>query len=64
MYMTFDVIEPVLIIGLGGVGSKLAMNVKKSLNADCICISNDKKDLKMETDMKNMIKIINEFVPK
>jgi cell division protein FtsZ len=45
MYMTFDVTEPVLIIGLGGVGSKLATNVKESIGADCIQISNDRKDL-------------------
>ena len=31
--MTFEVVEPVLVIGLGGVGSKLAMDVKKSLNS-------------------------------
>ena len=43
--MTFDVIEPVLIIGLGGVGSRLATEMKESINADCIRISNDKKDL-------------------
>ena len=45
MYMTFDVIEPVLIIGLGGVGSKLVTDMKESIDADCIRISNDRKDL-------------------
>jgi cell division protein FtsZ len=45
MYMTFDVIEPVLIIGLGGVGSKLVTDMKESIGADCIRISNDRKDL-------------------
>jgi cell division protein FtsZ len=45
MYMTFDLVEPVLIIGLGGVGSKLATNVKETIGADCIQISNDRKDL-------------------
>ena len=45
MYMTFDVVEPVLMIGLGGVGSKLAIDMKESIDADCMRISNDKKDL-------------------
>ena len=43
--MTFEVIEPVLVVGLGGVGSRLATDVKECVNADCIRISNDKKDL-------------------
>ena len=45
MYMTFDIIEPVLIIGLGGVGSRLATDMSKSIGADSIQISNDRKDL-------------------
>ena len=56
--MTFEVIEPVLVIGLGGVGSKLAMDVKKSLNADCICISNDKKDLSIDNSIEISTKSI------
>jgi cell division protein FtsZ len=43
--MTFDIIEPVLIIGLGGVGSRLATDMSKSIGADSIQISNDRKDL-------------------
>ena len=43
--MSFQVKEPVLVIGLGGVGSKLAIKAKDSLNAECLLISNDKKDL-------------------
>ena len=43
--MTFDIIEPVLVIGLGGVGSKLATDMSKSIHADSIQISNDSKDL-------------------
>jgi len=43
--MSFQVKEPVLVIGLGGVGSKLAIEAKNSLNSDCLVISNDKKDL-------------------
>ena len=41
--MTFEVIEPVLMIGLGGAGSRLTMEIKESLNADFLLISNDKK---------------------
>ena len=43
--MTFDLVEPVLVIGLGGAGSRLATGMKESLNADCLRISNDRKDL-------------------
>jgi cell division protein FtsZ len=43
--MSFQVKEPVLVIGLGGVGSKLAIEAKNSLNSDCLIISNDKKDV-------------------
>ena len=56
--MTFEVVEPVLVIGLGGVGSKLAMDVKKSLNADCMCISNDKKDLSIDNSIEISTKSI------
>ena len=43
--MTVDLVEPVLVIGLGGAGSRLATGMKESLNADCLRISNDRKDL-------------------
>jgi cell division protein FtsZ len=43
--MSFQVKEPVLVIGLGGVGSKLATEAKNSLNSDCLIISNDQKDV-------------------
>jgi cell division protein FtsZ len=46
--MSFQVKEPVLVIGLGGVGSKLAIDAKNSLNSDCLVISNDKNDLSSE----------------
>ena len=36
--------EPILVIGMGGVGSKLAIKAKNSLNSDYLLISNDKKD--------------------
>ena len=43
--MSFQVKEPILIIGLGGVGSKLALQAKNAVNSDCLVISNDQKDL-------------------
>jgi cell division protein FtsZ len=46
--MSFQVKEPILIIGLGGAGSKLASEAKKSLNSDCLVISNDEKDCTSE----------------
>ncbi len=47
--MSFQVKEPILVIGIGGVGSKLALQAKDSLNSDCMVISNDKKDLTQES---------------
>ncbi len=46
--MSFQVKESVLVIGLGGVGSKLAVEAKNSLNSDCLLISNNGKDLPSE----------------
>jgi len=46
--MSFQVKEPILVIGLGGVGSKLAVEAKKILNSDCLVISNDKNDFSSE----------------
>ena len=40
--------EPVLVIGLGGIGSKLAVEAKDSINSDCLLISNDAKDFSSE----------------
>jgi cell division protein FtsZ len=48
--MTFQVKEPILIIGLGGAGSKLAIQAKDTLNSDCLIISNDQKDLPSGND--------------
>tara|TARA_B100000029_G_scaffold251857_1_gene248801 strand:+ start:1334 stop:2275 length:942 start_codon:yes stop_codon:yes gene_type:complete len=50
--MTFQLTEPVLIIGLGGVGVNLAENAKKSLNSDCLLISYDQNDLTEENSIK------------
>jgi len=48
--MSFQVKEPILVIGLGGVGSKLANEAKNVLNSDCLIISNDSKDIASENE--------------
>ena len=46
--MSVELKEPVLVIGLGGVGSKLAERAKKSLDSECLTISNDNNDFSPE----------------
>ena len=46
--MSFQMKEPILVIGLGGIGSKLAIKAKDSINSDCLIISNDAKDFSSE----------------
>ncbi len=48
--------EPILVIGAGGVGSKIASDAKKVLEADCLLISNDQNDLG-ENEEEKAIKI-------
>jgi cell division protein FtsZ len=43
--MEFQMKDPVLIIGLGGAGCKLAVNIKEKLGYDCLLISHDARDL-------------------
>jgi len=43
--MNFQLSEPILIVGLGGIGTKLSIKAKELLNSDCLLISNDQKDL-------------------
>ena len=50
--MTFQLTEPILVIGLGGVGTRLAEKTKKSLNSDCLMISHDQNDLTTENSIK------------
>ena len=50
--MTFQLTEPILLIGLGGVGARLCGTAKKSLNSDCLLISHDQKDLTPENSIK------------
>ncbi len=47
--MSFQVKEPILVIGLGGIGSKLADEARSSLNSDCLLISNDERDFSSDT---------------
>ena len=46
--MSFQVKAPILIVGLGGAGSKLATQAKDVVNSDCLIISNDQKDLQAD----------------
>jgi len=50
--MNFELTEPILIVGLGGVGTKLATKAKELLKTDCLLISNDQKDL--DSDCKSI----------
>ena len=50
--MTCELTEPIVVIGLGGVGSRLADKAKHSLNSDCLLISHDQKDLTSENSIK------------
>ncbi|HEX5457721.1 MAG TPA: cell division protein FtsZ [Candidatus Nitrosotalea sp.] len=47
--MEFQMKDPVLIIGLGGAGCKLAVNIKEKLGYDCLLVSHDARDLNHET---------------
>jgi cell division protein FtsZ len=49
--MNFQITEPILIIGIGGVGAKLATHAKELLNSEILLISNDKKDLKSDNSI-------------
>ena len=48
--MSFQLVEPVLIVGIGGVGSEIATKAKESLDADCLLISTDSNDFKQDCD--------------
>jgi cell division protein FtsZ len=49
--MNFQIKEPILIIGIGGVGAKLATQAKELLNSEILLISNDQKDLKLDNSL-------------
>ena len=40
-----EIKTPILLIGVGGAGAKLAAQARIKLNAECLLISNDKNDL-------------------
>lgn len=40
-----EIRQPVIMVGIGGAGSRLAVNASKLLRCKCVLISNDKKDL-------------------
>ena len=41
--------EPVLVVGLGGAGCKLAMSVKNKIGCECLLVSHDPRDLNHES---------------
>jgi cell division protein FtsZ len=47
--MEFEMKDPILVIGLGGAGCRLAANAKEILGCDCLLISHDAKDLNHES---------------
>jgi cell division protein FtsZ len=47
-----DFIEPVLLVGIGGAGSKLAAHASQLIGADCVAISHDSNDLGSQDDIK------------
>ena len=50
--MSFQAKEPILIVGLGGAGSRLALQARDHLGADVLLISNDQKDLHAKDSIK------------
>ncbi|HET7149536.1 MAG TPA: hypothetical protein VFI73_13680 [Candidatus Nitrosopolaris sp.] len=40
-----EIEKPILVIGIGGAGSRIAREACKSINSECVLISNDTKDL-------------------
>ncbi|MCA9820593.1 MAG: cell division protein FtsZ [Nitrosarchaeum sp.] len=48
--MSFQVKEPILVVGLGSVGSKLAIQAKEVLDAGTLIISNNQVDLAANCD--------------
>ena len=48
--MSFQVKEPILIVGLGGAGAKLAIQAREMLDAGTLIISNDQADFTANCD--------------
>jgi cell division protein FtsZ len=47
--MEFEMRDPILVVGLGGAGCRLAVTAKEKLGCDCLLISHDAKDLNHES---------------
>ncbi|MFN3654088.1 MAG: cell division protein FtsZ [Candidatus Nitrosotenuis sp.] len=47
-----DFVQPILLVGIGGAGSKLAAHASKLIGADCVAISHDSNDLSSQNDIK------------
>jgi len=47
--MEFVMQEPVLVVGLGGAGCKLAMSAKNKIGCECLLVSHDPRDLNLES---------------
>ena len=49
--MSFELKEPILIVGIGGVGSKLATSTQDTIltKSDCLLVSHDRRDLEKKT---------------
>ena len=47
--MEFELQDPILIVGLGGAGCRLATTIKERFGYDCLLISHDTKDLGQES---------------
>lgn len=43
--LSVEIKTPILLVGVGGAGAKLAAQARTKLNAECLLISNDKNDL-------------------
>lgn len=47
--MEFELQDPILVVGLGGAGCRLATTIKEKFGYDCLLISHDTKDLGQES---------------
>ncbi|MDE1866856.1 MAG: cell division protein FtsZ, partial [Thaumarchaeota archaeon] len=47
--MEFQMQDSILVVGLGGAGSRIATSIKEELGCDCLLISHDPKDLNHES---------------
>ena len=47
--MEFELQDPILVVGLGGAGCRLATTIKERFGYDCLLISHDTKDISHES---------------